>query len=101
MQNKLKYVKVLNNICNYYGINEGEFIKLLKNRDNKYVLLLILKNNNCLEVDKINEIFKVKMSKNINSSLRLAEEKLLVNRFFRERYFELENNIDKIDMTNL
>jgi len=101
MQNKLKYVKILNNICNYYGVGEEEFIELLKNRDNKYVLLLILKNNNCLEVDKINEIFKVKMSKNINSSLRLAEEKLLVNRFFRERYFELENSIEKIDMTNL
>ena len=101
MQNKLKYVKILNNICNYYGVNEEEFIELLKDRDNKYVLLLILKSNNCLEVDKIKEIFKVKMSRNINSSLRLAEEKLLVNRFFRERYFELENNIEKIDMANL
>ena len=59
MQNKLKYVKILNNICNYYGINEDEFIELLKNRDNKYILLLILKNNHCLEVDKIKEIFKV------------------------------------------
>jgi hypothetical protein len=26
--------------------------------------------------------------------LRLAEEKLLINRFFREKYFELENNIE-------
>ena len=101
MQNKLKYVKILNNICNYYGINEDEFIELLKNRDNKYILLLILKNNHCLEVDEIKEIFKLKTSKSINSSLRLAEEKLLVNRFFREKYFELENNIEKNDMTNL
>ena len=101
MQNKLKYVKILNNICNYYGINEDEFIELLKNRENKYILLLILKNNHCLEVDKIKEIFKLKMCKDINNSLRLAEEKLLVNRFFREKYFELENNIEKIDMTNL
>ena len=101
MQNKLKYVKILNNICNYYGINEDKFIELLKNRDNKYILLLILKNNHCLEIDKIKEIFKVKTSKSISSSLRLAEEKLLVNRFFREKYFELENNIEKNDMTNL
>ena len=34
MKNKLKYVKILNNICNYYGINEDEFIELLRNRDN-------------------------------------------------------------------
>ena len=101
MQNRLKYVKILNNICNYYGINEDKFIELLKDRENKYILLLILKNNHCLEADKIKEIFKLKTSKSISSSLRLAEEKLLVNRFFREKYFELENNIEKIDMTNL
>jgi len=100
MQNKLKYVRILNNICNYYGINQDEFIKLLKNRDNKYILLLILKNNHCLEIDEIKDIFKVKTSKSISSSLRLAEEKLLVNRYFREKYFELENNIEKNDMTN-
>lgn len=101
MQSKLKYVKILNNICNYYGINEDEFIELLKNRDNKYILLLILKNNRCLEIDEIKEIFKLKTAKSIISSLRLAEEKLLINRLFRERYFELEDNIEKNDMTNL
>ena len=100
MQNKLKYAKILNNICNYYGVNEDKFIELLKNRDNKYILLLILKNNHCLEIDEIKDIFKVKTSKSISSSLRLAEEKLLVNRYFREKYFELENNIEKNDMTN-
>jgi len=101
MQNKLKYLKILNNICNYYGVNEDRFIELLKNKDNKYILLLILKNNHCLEVDKIKEMFKVKTSKSINSSLRLAEEKLLVNSFFREKYFELENTLEKSDMINL
>lgn len=93
MQNNFKCVKILNNICNYYGINEDKFIELLKSRDNKYILLLILKNNHCLERDKIKKIFKLKTSKSINSSLRLAEEKLLINSFFRERYFELENKI--------
>ena len=101
MQTKLKYVKILDNICKYYGIDEDGFIELLKNRDNKYILLLLLKNNHCLEVDKIKEIFKVKTSKSISSSLRLAEEKLLVNRLFRQKYFELENNIENNDMINL
>ena len=98
MQNKFKYVKILNNICNYYGIDEEKFMELLKNRDNKYILLLILKNNHCLEVEKIKEVLNLKTSKSISSSLRLAEEKLLINRFFREKYFELENNIEKIDL---
>ncbi|HEX9025939.1 MAG TPA: hypothetical protein VF839_05700 [Clostridium sp.] len=101
MQTKLNYVKILDNICKYYGIDEDGFVELLKNRDNKYILLLLLKNNHCLEVDKIKEIFKIKTSKSISSSLRLAEEKLLVNRFFRQKYFELENNIEKNEMTNL
>jgi len=100
MYDKLKYVKILNNICNYYGISEEKFIELLKNRDNKYILLLILKNNHCLEMDEIKEIFKLKTSKSINSNLRLAEEKLLINKIFREKYFELEENIEKNDMTN-
>lgn len=101
MKNALKYIKILNNICKYYGINEEKFIELLRNRDNRYILLLLLKNNHCLETDKLKEIFKLKTSKSINSNLRLAEEKLLVNRFFRERYFELENNIGNNDVTNL
>lgn len=96
MQNKLKYIKILKIICNYYGIEEENFIELIKNRDNKYILLLILKNNNCLDKEKIKEILRLKNSKSINNSLKMAEEKLLVNRIFRERYFELENNIDKM-----
>jgi hypothetical protein len=96
MENKLRYMKILNNICNYYGIDEEKFIELLKNRDNKYILLLILKNNHCLELDKIKDILKLKTSKSINSNLKLAEEKLLINKIFRERYFELEDNIERM-----
>lgn len=101
MQGKLKYIKILENICNYYGIEEDKFIELLKNRDNKYILLLILKSNHCLDKEEVKEMLKLKTSKSINNSLRLAEEKLLMNKVFRERYFELENNIEKNHMTNL
>ena len=101
MENRLKYLKILNNICNYYGISEEKFIELLKERDNKYILLLLLKNNNCLETSRIKEMLKIKTSRSINSTLKIAEEKLLVNRFFREKYFELENTIEKSDITNL
>lgn len=101
MKSKLKYIKILKNICNYYGIDEENFVELLKKRDNKYILLLILKNNHCLDKEKVKETFKLKTSKGISNSLRLAEEKLLINRIFRERYFELENNIENNDMANL
>ncbi|WP_315070830.1 hypothetical protein [uncultured Clostridium sp.] len=101
MKNKLKYIKILKNICDYYGIDEEKFVELLKDRDNKYILLLVLKNNRCLETDKIKEIFNLKTSRSINNNLKLAEEKLLINKYFREKYFELENNIEKNDVTNL
>lgn len=101
MENRLKYLSILKNICNYYGISEEKFIELLKDRDNKYILLLLLKNNNCLETSRIKEMLKIKTSRSINSNLKIAEEKLLVNRFFREKYFELENTIEKSDITNL
>ncbi len=101
MKNKLKYIKILKNICDYYGIDEQKFVELLKDRDNKYILLLVLKNNRCLETDKIKEIFNLKTSRSINNNLKLAEEKLLINKYFREKYFELENNIEKNDVTNL
>lgn len=101
MDNGIKYVSILNNLCNYYGISEEKFIELLKDRDNKYILLLLLKNNHCLEIGKLKEVFQLKTSKSINSNLKLAEEKLLVNKFFRDRYFELENSLIKNDITNL
>jgi hypothetical protein len=101
MEKKLKYVSILNSICNYYGINEEKFIELLKDRDNKYILLLILKNNRCLEIDRIKEVLNLRTSRSINNNLKLAEEKLLINSYFREKYFELENSIENNDITNL
>lgn len=95
MQSKLKYMKILDSLCKYYGINEEEFIELLKSREDKYLILLILKNNKCLELENIKKIFKIKTDKSINNNLRLAEEKLLINKNFREKYFELEENIEK------
>lgn len=95
MISKLRYLKILNIICNYYGINQSEFIDLLKVRENKYLLLLILKNNKCLECEIIKEMLNVKTTKSIKNNLKLAEEKLLINKDFREKYFEIEENIEK------
>lgn len=96
MKSKLKYIEILRGLYNYYGINEEEFIELLKLKDNRYLLLLLLKNNNCLESDSIKEILKIKTHRSINNNLKSAEEKLLINRYFREKYFEIENSLEKI-----
>lgn len=95
MKSKIKYIKILNNICNHYGIGEEEFMELLKSRENRYILLLILKHNHCLEIESVKKIFSLKTARSINSNLKLAEEKLLINEHFREKYFELEKSIEK------
>ena len=95
--NKIKYIKILRALCEYYGIAEEKLIDLLEERENKYLLLLLLKNYSCLEKNNVKKILKVKSSKSINNNLKIAEEKLLINRQFREKYFEIQDNIDRFE----
>lgn len=95
MISKMKYVKIIQGLCQYYGIEQNRMIDLLEEKENKYLLLLLLKNNSCLEKNNIKKILKVKSSKSVNNNLKIAEEKLLINRQFREKYFEIQDNIDR------
>ncbi|SFC33526.1 hypothetical protein [Clostridium uliginosum] len=97
MRNEMKYMRILNALCDYYGISEQGLIKLLEFRENRYLLLLLLKNYSCLERENAMKILKVKTCKSVNNNLRYAEEKLLINRNFRQKYFEIQENIDKIE----
>ncbi|CDG02674.1 Hypothetical Uncharacterized protein [Clostridium chauvoei JF4335] len=56
----------------------------------------MLKNYKCLEKEKLQAIINVISGKTINYNLRKAEEKLLINKDFRELYFEIEEGLDKI-----
>ncbi|MBE6072185.1 MAG: hypothetical protein E7208_09525 [Clostridium butyricum] len=97
----MRYLKILHMLCKYYDIEEKEFLDLLKSKENKYLLLLLLKNNDCFEVNAVKELFNLKTSRTINNNLRQAEEKLLINRSFREKYFDLENQMSNDEMINL
>lgn len=97
----IRYLRILQMICKYYDIEEKEFLDLLKSKENKYLLLLLLKNNNCLDINAIKELFNLKTSRTVNNNLKQAEEKLLINRNFREKYFDLENHINNDEMINL
>ncbi|MDR5587734.1 MULTISPECIES: hypothetical protein [Clostridium] len=97
MISKMKYINILNGLCEYYGIGEQDLIELLKERENKYLLLLLLKNYSCLEQENAKEILRVKSSQSVNNNLKSAEEKLLINRDFRKKYFEIQDNIDRIE----
>ena len=97
----MRYLRILQMISKYYDIEEKEFLDLLKGKENKYLLLLLLKNNNCFDINTIKELFNLKTSRTVNNNLKQAEEKLLINRNFREKYFALENHINNDEMINL
>ncbi|SFU49884.1 hypothetical protein SAMN04487886_104123 [Clostridium sp. DSM 8431] len=95
MYSSEKYLKILKVIALYNNMNDENIIKLLKDRDNKYLLLLFLKNYKCMDKEKIKEIFNYKNTNSINYNVKKAEEKFLINKDFREKYFEIEESLLK------
>ncbi|ERI94842.1 hypothetical protein HMPREF1982_00767 [Clostridiales bacterium oral taxon 876 str. F0540] len=91
-----KYLKILETICNIKGINENEMFKILKDRECKYLLFLLLKKYNCTDVKKISTDFNIESKKSINYNIKKAEEKFFINKDFRDMYFEAEGIIDRI-----
>lgn len=90
-----RYLKILHVIYTYYGMSTDDLIKLLEERDNKYLLLLLLKKYKCMDQEKVKEVFNVKNKRTITNNVRRAEEKLLINRDFRKKFFEMEEDLLK------
>lgn len=96
MLNSKRYLNILNYICDYYGISNAELAEIMRSKDNKYMILLLLKNNNCLDIESLKDMLKIKNKSSINNSVKLAEKKFLINSYFRNAYFSLEENLEKI-----
>ena len=79
----------------YNDISDENIIQLLKDKESKYLLLLLLKKYKCINKEKIMEVFKYKSSRSINYNIKKAEQKFLVNKSFREKYFEIEESLLK------
>ncbi|SMC29070.1 hypothetical protein SAMN02745134_03776 [Clostridium acidisoli DSM 12555] len=95
MMEDIKYEKIIDIICKYKKIDRGEIFKILKNRECKYLFLLLLKKYKCIDVETINNYFPNYSKKALNYGFKKAEEKFFVNRDFRETYFEIEDDIEK------
>lgn len=93
--NNIRYDKILEYLYRYYDTNNEEFIKYMKKKENKYMFLLLLKRNNSLNIEKVCNKIGEKNIKNIKKNIKVAEMKLLVNKDFREKYFEIECEIRK------
>lgn len=87
---------VMNVLASYLGIEVKEMNEKLRKKENKYIFLLLLKNYKCLQKDKVKEVLDIISDKSIKYNVDKAEEKFLVNKEFRERYFEIQEGLNKI-----
>lgn len=90
-----RYIKIIETLSAYYGMDEDKLIKLLEQKENKYLLLLFLDKYKCLNKENLMNVLKYKNMNSISYNLKKAEEKLLINRDFREKFFEIEQNLLK------
>lgn len=95
MYNSNKYFIITKIICNYFGLTENNLIDILKQKENKYLLLLLMKKYKCIEDERIIKLLDIRTRRSLIYSLKKAEEKLLIDRYFRETYFEIEQSLLK------
>lgn len=82
-------------LCNHYNLKENETNNILKNKECKYLFLLLLNEYKCLNKNKLIKELRLKSTRSIDYNLRIAEEKLLINKDFRKKYFYLNQIVQK------
>jgi len=95
MNYKARYINILKGISLYYGMDDNNFLKLLKEKENKYLLLLLTKKYKCMNEDNIMAILNYRSKKSFLYNVKRAEEKLLINREFRDKFFQIEESLLK------
>lgn len=80
-------------MCQYYGVDSKKLEELIKKRDNLYLTILLMKNFKCLREEKIKENLGIINNRALYYRIKKAEEKILINKEFRDEYFELEEKI--------
>jgi hypothetical protein len=91
-----KYLRILQVICSIKGIDREELFRILKDRESKYLLFLLLKKYKCTDMEVLYRDFSIDSKKSINYNMKKAEEKFFVNKDFRDMYFEAEGIIEKV-----
>lgn len=91
-----KYEKIIEVICYYKKIKREEFFQILKDRECKYLMFLLMKKYKCTDMERLHKDFLIESKKSINYNLKKAEEKFFINRDFREKYFEAEDIVNRV-----
>ena len=80
-------------ICKYYDLKYEEINEFWKKRENSYLVTLLMKNFKCLNNNELRKSLGISNNKSLYNKVKIAEEKILINKRFREEYFELEEKI--------
>ncbi|AYD39182.1 ribose-5-phosphate isomerase [Clostridium fermenticellae] len=91
----VKYERIIEILCRYKNIGRGELMEILKDKECKYLLFLLVKKYRCCDMNMLIRDFPDMDKKNMKNSMRKAEEKLLINKRIRDMYFEAEELIEK------
>ncbi|MDF2883472.1 MAG: hypothetical protein K0R54_4029 [Clostridiaceae bacterium] len=89
------YKRIINILCEYKGISNSELMKIMKDKECKYILFLLLKKYDCINLENLNRDFLISSKKKITTNVRKAEEKMLINKRIRDMYFQAENIMEK------
>ncbi|WP_035294043.1 hypothetical protein [Clostridium sp. KNHs214] len=97
MDIKEKYEIIIKSICEVIGVEKNDIVSILKDNNCKYLLFLTMKKYKCNYMDEVKKKLNINNERSINTNLKKAKEKFLINREFREVYFQVsdlvENNI--------
>lgn len=94
---KLDRIKIVTEVmCKNFDIELGDLNNILKKKENKYLFFLLLRNYKCLDKERLKKLIEKVSDRSIKYSLNKGEEKLLVNKEFRDNYIKAEEIIDEI-----
>ncbi|MCY6355505.1 ribose-5-phosphate isomerase [Clostridium sp. ZS2-4] len=97
MYNIDKYEEIIKIICCMKEIERKEIYKIMKDKECKYLLFLLLKKYKCDDLHKINRDFSINNKRSIRYNEKRGEEKFLINKGFREIYFEIQDKLDEVN----
>ena len=91
MLKNIDYEKIIEAICYVKGIKRHESLKILKDRECKYILFLLLQKHKFEDAEIAYKKFLIFNKRSVNYGVKKAEERFFINKEFREMYFEIEN----------
>ena len=91
-----KVTIVMNVLAAYLEVDMSDMSRELRKRENKYIFILLLQNYKCLQKDKVKDVLRIISDKSYKNNIDKAQEKFLINKEFREKYFEIQEGLNKI-----